>query len=251
MCGDNPLGLGIDDGLARTLASAWQVSTLLLAVGLASWAGRYLWLASPRARRRDRGLLVPAVAVGVAWALWAGALLAPSGIVRPAGGIAALAFAIRAGAATLLAGGLVSRTLDEQRLRAAIRKVAARLSPPPGRGTLRALVGDAFGDPGLQLLFALPGGGTLVDGDGRPVVPPPTIGSRSVAPRSMVLTVSSPSPSMHRWSGTCRHPIWAMRCSWPRQRAAACERPARDAGASSVTGTHRRRGRRGSPAAGA
>ncbi len=173
VCGDNPLGLGIDDALARTLASAWQVTTLLLAVGLASWAGRYLWLASPRARRRDRGLLVPAIAVGMAWALWAGALLAPSGIVRPASGIAALAFAVRAGAATLLAGGLVARTLDEQRLRAAIRKVAARLSPPPGRGTLRALVGDAFGDPGLQLLFALPGGGSLVDGDGRPVVPPP------------------------------------------------------------------------------
>ena len=216
VCGDNPLGLGIDDGLARTLASASQVTTLLLAVGLASWAGRYLSLASPRARRRDRGLLVPAIAVGVAWALWAVALLAPSGS-RPTGrrhrgpGVRH-----PSRAATLLAGGLVSRTLDEQRLRAAIRKVAARLSPPPGRGTLRALVGDAFGDPGLQLLFALPGGGTPCRRrrtTSRPATRRSDPGASHRDP--WLLTVSSPSPSMHRWSGACRHPIWAMRCSWP------------------------------------
>ena len=171
ICGANPLGLGVDYGLARVLANAWQGLTLLFGVALASWSAHRLWRGSPQARRRDRSLLIGAIGVGLAWAVWAGTLLAPSSAVRSAGTVAALAFAGRAATATILAGGLVLRILHEQRTRSAVRRVAARMSPLPGGGTLRAVVASAFGDPGLQLVYALPTGGTLVDDAGRPVEP--------------------------------------------------------------------------------
>ena len=169
VCKANPLGFGIDHGLARALANAWQGLTLVLGAAFAAWAGLRLSRMSGLVRRRDRVLLAAAVGVGAAWVFWGVTLLASYKLVHPAGSVAALAFIGRAVALTILAAGLAARIIGEQRTLASVRRIAERLSPLPGGGTLRAALASAYGDPGLRLVYPLPDGGTLVDDSGRPV----------------------------------------------------------------------------------
>ena len=169
VCDTNPLGLGMDYGLARTLANAWQGLTVIVGVLLVAWAAGRVRRSSDWVRRRDRGLLVPAIGVGLAWTLWGISLVLPSTAAPPAGNLAVLAFACRAAALTLLAGGLILRIAEEQRTLASVRRISERLSPLPGGGTLRAALAAALGDPDLRLAYALPQGGSLVDEEGRPV----------------------------------------------------------------------------------
>ncbi len=168
VCKANPLGLGIDHGLARALANTWQGLTVIAGAAFAAWAILRLRRTSGLARRRDRLLLWSAVGVGTAWAFWGVTLLTPFPLVAPAGPAAVLAFTGRAVAVTVLAAGLTARIVGEQRTLASVRQIAERLSPLPGGGTLRAALAGAFGDPELQLVYALPGDGTLVDDAGRP-----------------------------------------------------------------------------------
>jgi signal transduction histidine kinase len=170
VCKENPLGLGIDHGLARALANAWQGLTLALGAAFAAWAVLRLRRTSGLVRRRDRVLLAPAVGVGAAWVFWGVTLLASSTLVPPAGPVAVLAFAGRAAAVIALAAGLTARVIGEQRTLSSVRRIAERMSPLPGGGTLRAALAGAFGDPELRLVYALPDGGTLVDDSGHPAV---------------------------------------------------------------------------------
>lgn len=169
VCKANPLGLGIDHGLARALANAWQGLTVILGAWFMAWAALRLRRTAGLARRRDRVLLWPAAAIGAAWAFWGVTLLAPSTVVPTTGPVVVLAFAARAVAVTALAAGLTARIVGEQRTLSSVRQIADRLSPLPGGGTLRGAIAGAFGDPDLRLVYALPDGGTLVDETGHPV----------------------------------------------------------------------------------
>jgi signal transduction histidine kinase len=198
VCATNPLGLGIDHGLARALANAWQGLTAILGAAFATWAVLRLRRTSGRARRRDRVFLGPAIGVGAAWAFWGVTLLAPSTLVPPAGPVAVLAFVGRAAALTILAAGLATRIIEEQRTLASIRRIAERLSPLPGGGTLRAALAGAFGDPEMRLVYVLPDGDTVVDDAGRPLALVPTelspdqVTPIRIGPETVALAIHAP-----------------------------------------------------------
>ncbi len=198
VCDANPLGLGIDHGLARALANAWQGLTVILAVSFAVWATLRLRRTAGLARRLDRVLLATAVGVGTAWAFWGVTLLAPFTLVPPAGPVAVLAFTGRAVAVAALAAGLTARIVGEQRTLSSVRQIAERLSPLPGGGTLRTALAGAFGDPELRLVFALPGGGNLVDDAGRPValalaeLPPDQVTPIRSGPETVAIAIHAP-----------------------------------------------------------
>jgi signal transduction histidine kinase len=88
--------------------------------------------------------------------------------VAPAGDIAAFAFAGRGLALTVLAIGLGWSTFKAQQTLDAIRRLADRIVPFPGAGTLSAGLADAMGDSGLRLVYALPGRRGRVYADGLP-----------------------------------------------------------------------------------
>ena len=167
ICDANPFGAGVDFRLARTLANAWQGLTVALGVGLTAWAVRGLALASARARRQRGALLIGAILVGTAWAGWGLSLILPSTLVASTGQIAAALFAGRGLAMIVFAAGLGWLTFSTQQTLQAIRRLADRVAPFPGAGTLGAGLAEALADPQLRLVYALPGDGRFVQGDGQ------------------------------------------------------------------------------------
>jgi signal transduction histidine kinase len=167
ICDANPLGAGVDFRLARSLANAWQGLTVALGLGLAAWALRGLATATAPARRQRGALLVGALLVGAAWAAWGLSLMLPSTLVAPTGAIGAALFAGRGLAMIVFAAGLGWLTFNAQQTLAAIRRLADRLAPFPGGGTLEVGLGEALADPRLRLIYALPGDGRFVRADGQ------------------------------------------------------------------------------------
>lgn len=167
ICDANPFGLGVDFRLARTLANAWQGLTLALGVGLAAWALRELAHSTVPARRQRGALLVGAVFAGAAWAGWGVSLMMPSTLVTPAGPAAAAVLAARGVAMVAFAAGLGWLIFSTQQTVEAIRRLADRVAPFPGAGTLDAGFAEALVDPQLELIYALPGDGRFVRGDGQ------------------------------------------------------------------------------------
>lgn len=167
ICNVNPIGEGLDFQLARTLANAWQGLTVAVGVGTAAWALRRLALVSGPARRRRGPLLGGAVLVGAAWAAWGVSLMLPSTLVAPAGQVAVVLFIARGIAMTALAAGLGWWTFNLQETLEAIKRLADRMAPFPGAGALTAGLADAFADPHLRLVYALPGEAGFVEADGQ------------------------------------------------------------------------------------
>jgi len=167
VCDANPLGAGVDFRVARTLANAWKGLTVALGLGLATWALRALATATPPARRQRGPLFVGAILVATAWAGWGLSLMLPSTVVAPTGPISAALFAGRGLAMIAFAGGLGWLTFNARQTLAAIRRLADRLAPFPGAGTLDVGLREALADPGLRLVYALPGDGRLVQADGQ------------------------------------------------------------------------------------
>ena len=169
-----PLG---DRRIARLFAAAWQILTVTAGVGLVAWASTRRVTSSRITRRSGGRILFPAVAVGLAWALWAIALLFPSRMVPPTGDVLVAAFAGRAVATSLLAIGLTWLLLDGRRTLTAVRRITEQLSPLPGGGSLRMALAGALGDPDLRLEFPLPGHGGSVDSAGEPFAGLPRAGT--------------------------------------------------------------------------
>ena len=172
--GGGPLG---DRSVARLFAAAWQILTVTAAVGLATWASVRMVRSSRIARQRGARILLPAVAIGLAWAFWAVALLFPSRMVPPTGEVLVAAFVARAFATSFLAIGLAWLLLHGRRTLAAIRRITEQLSPLPGGGSLRMALAGALGDPDLRLEFPLPGEGGFADSAGVPFTGSPLDGT--------------------------------------------------------------------------
>ena len=68
----------------------------------------------------------------------------------------------------LVAGGLVWERLRARRMRGELARLVVELGHSPAPGGLRDRLAETFGDPSLQLLYALDDGAGWVDGDGRP-----------------------------------------------------------------------------------
>ena len=159
----------LDFQLARALADAWQGLTIAVGVGTAAWALRRLARESGPARRRRGPLLGGAVLVGAAWAAWGVSLMLPSTLVAPTGQIAVLLFTARGIALTALAVGLGWWTFNLQRTLDAIKGLSEHLAPFPGAGTLTAGLAEAFADPHLRVVYALPAQAGFVQADGQSV----------------------------------------------------------------------------------
>ena len=167
ICDANPLGAGVDFRLARTLANAWQGLTLALGLALAAWALRELARSTAPALRQRGALLVGASLVGAAWAGWGVSLMLPSTLVAPTGQTAAAVMAARGLAMVAFAAGLGWLVFSTQQILEAIRRLADRVAPFPGAGSLEAGLAGALADPQLQLVYALPGDDRFVGIDGQ------------------------------------------------------------------------------------
>ena len=178
VCDANPLGAGGDFSLARTLANGWQGLTAGLGVGIAASALLALARASGPARRQRWPLLGSAALAGAAWAGWGVSLMLPSTLIAPRGQTAVFLFVVRGVGLTAVAVGLVWLTFKARRTLEAVRRLADRLAPFPGAGTLGAGLAEALADPQLSLVYALPSDAAFVYADGQParidasVVPP-------------------------------------------------------------------------------
>ena len=156
--GSGPFG---DRSIARLFAAAWQALTAVAGIGLAVWAAVYYAQSSGIARRGALRTLLPAMIVGLAWAYWAIALLFPSSAVPPTGWVLTSAFVARGLSMVLMAIGLTWLLLDGRRTLMAVRRITDQLSPFPGGGSLRTALAGALGDPKLELVFPLPGQGSV------------------------------------------------------------------------------------------
>ncbi len=171
-----------DRSVARLFAAAWQILVAVAGICLATWASVRVGRTSRIARRRSLLTLMPAVAVGLAWAGWAIALLFPSSSVPPTGPVLAAAFAARAMAVLLLALGLTWLLLDGRRTLVAVRRITDQLAPFPGGGSLRTALAGALGDPALTLVFPLPGKAGSVNAAGIAVADASTQAGTQVTP---------------------------------------------------------------------
>jgi signal transduction histidine kinase len=166
LCGLDPLGPWGDYRVARVLATACQLVTVVAGVGLAAWAAVRYARSSVVARLRTGRTLLPTGLVGIVWATSAIAFIQPYSIVPPLGEVMARLFVARAVTLTLLGLGLGWALVDGRRTLMAVRRIADDLSPLPGGGSLRSALAAALGDPGPELVFPLPDGSGFVNAAG-------------------------------------------------------------------------------------
>jgi signal transduction histidine kinase len=179
LCRLDPVGADPDHATARGLLGALLATQLATAIALAGWSAARLAQASGTGRRASGPILLPAIAVGLAWTAWALASMQLSTVTPALGPVMVGVFVTRSASTLALALGLSWVVLRAWRTLTAVRGIAWRLSPLPGGGSLRVALADAVGDPGLELRFPLPGTGDLVDPDGRV---DPDVGGRAVLP---------------------------------------------------------------------
>jgi len=171
ICDANPLGAGVDFRLARLAADVWQGLTVALAALVAATAAAVLVRSA--ASRRWWPIFGGGLVVGVAWAAWGVSLLLPATLVSPTGPVAVAAYVARAFAILAVAAGVLWWTMRTRRVVAAIERMGDRLAPFPESASLAAGLATALADPGLRLVYPLPGTG-FVDVEGR-VVDPATV----------------------------------------------------------------------------
>ena len=167
LCLMDPVGPDPDHATARGLLGLLLGTQLVTGIALAGWSAVRLARASDTGRRASGPILLPAIAVGLAWAAWAVASMQPSTATPALGPIMVGAFVARSASSVALALGLAWVVLRAWRTLTAVRGIAWQLSPLPGGGSLRVALAAAVGDPRLELRFPLPGTGVLVDPDGR------------------------------------------------------------------------------------
>jgi signal transduction histidine kinase len=177
-CTDNAFLLHGNAALARTL-----VTTSLWA--LVAMCALLVAIAAARLLRTGTGacppLLVPVAVAGIGQAAYAIALLAGSREDPHRAGFAALFFA-RSLALVALAGGVVWVVAGARRKRSAVMALARALGEAPAPGELRAALATALGDAQLELVYALPRDGRLVDAGGSAAPMPAPGDGRAVTP---------------------------------------------------------------------
>ena len=172
LCDQGPLTAFGDHRMARELARALAWLTIATGLGLASWSLARLARSSQGAPRGTVPILAPAIGVGLAWMAGGVVSLQSSSVAPPTGAAMITVFVAQATSALLLSIGVAWALAMERRTLGAVRAIAHRLTPMPGGGSLRPALAAALGDPGLRLLFPLPGSDQLVDPEGRPSAPP-------------------------------------------------------------------------------
>jgi signal transduction histidine kinase len=83
-------------------------------------------------------------------------------------------FWVSAVSLTGLGLAVTALTRAEWRRTSAVARLADTLDAEPTRGGIKKVLSQALGDPGLEVVFRLPGTGSIVDRDGRPANQNPT-----------------------------------------------------------------------------
>jgi signal transduction histidine kinase len=167
-CYDHSFLLSARPGLASALDRALLVSTV--AVGALLFAAALIRLAG--ARRLSAAPLVIGAVAGAAEAAYAVVLLRDPEEDPRRGALLAL-FYLRAGSIAALAVALLAGVALVARRRRRVARLAVELGETPRPGRLEEALADAFGDPGLEVAYWLPGSRHYVDSTGR-AVPVPT-----------------------------------------------------------------------------
>jgi signal transduction histidine kinase len=180
-CYDNAFLVHADPALARDLDTVRLWAALAVGVVLAGSAVWRLRGARSPGRRALWPVLVPAGLLGVAEAAYAAALL-HNRFEDPTNSEFALLFFAVALAIALLATGVGWGVVRLVRARAAVTRLAVDLGNVAPTGELRDRLAVALRDPGLQVVYWLPGLRRYVDGQGQTVQPPAAAAGRAVTP---------------------------------------------------------------------
>jgi signal transduction histidine kinase len=180
-CRDNVFLISAQPGIARALDLMWILVSLIVGLFLAALAIRYLISATPTARRTTSPILVPAVLLGLAIAAHALALLRQP-LESPRDVVFSILFQVQAWAAAMLAVGLGLVVVRSWRARVTLARLASDLGEAPAPGSLGPVLARATGDPGLLVVYPLPGSGRHVDASGTTVDLPTAGVGRAVTP---------------------------------------------------------------------
>jgi signal transduction histidine kinase len=180
-CPVNLLRLTDDPGLGSALGRAGLALTATWTAAFAVLATVRLARSSPARRRVAGPVLVPAVAAVALFGVGAVHGL-DRGFLSNDPTDRALRLAEAAGLALVAAGVAVAR-LRTRRTRAALARLVLDIGAAPAPGELRARLADSLGDPSLELLHRLEGGG-WIDAQGRETVLPPAGGLEATRMRA-------------------------------------------------------------------
>lgn len=180
-CRDNLFLISAQPGIARALDLMWLLVSLTVGLLLAALAIRYLISATPTARLTMSPIVVPGVLLGLAIAAHALALLRQP-LESPQDAVFSTIFQVRAWAAAALAVGVGLVVVRGWRARVILARLASDLGEAPAPGSLGPVLARATGDPGLLVVYPLPGSGRYVDGSGATVDLPTAGGGRAATP---------------------------------------------------------------------
>ena len=178
-CTDNVFLVHSMPGLAHVaqVTDRWFVA--LVATAFAGMCGWRIATASGPSRRTVIQVSGPGMLLAGAVAAHAVALLIEP--MEEATNRAFLGiFFVTCTAAILLAAGMISLDLRTRAQRRAVAQIGSSLGEMSGRGSLAAALGEAVGDPGLEVAYCLPDSNRYVDANGNPVPEPAVSPGRSV-----------------------------------------------------------------------
>ncbi len=183
-CTDNVLLVVPAPVLASGLTTVLDVATVLVAAGAAAVAlgtVRATVAADRTASGTALWVAVPLLAASAAVAVHAGTR-AVRPFETPLDVTYVRLFEVRAGTLAVLAAGVVALVLVELRRRLALAAALDELSDVARGRALEELLRDATGDPGLRVLYPVPGVGGLLDAQGRRHPRPDPHGDHVVTP---------------------------------------------------------------------
>ncbi|MFE9446194.1 sensor histidine kinase [Streptomyces sp. NPDC006602] len=160
-CTDNVFAVRVLPELGRPLSESASWVSAVLAVAAFVTAG---------ARIRRWAVAAPLALAAAAEAAYSLALLLQPAEQPEDPGYLTL-FCVRGTAYGLLTAGLGAEVLRRRRQQAAVGRLAEQLGDAPPLGSLQSVLTAALGDPGLRVVYWLPGRGQYVDMSGRAIEP--------------------------------------------------------------------------------
>jgi signal transduction histidine kinase len=180
-CTDNVFLVSSQPTIAKGLRGAWIVATVAIGLALALWAAWRLATATTTAAQRVWPILVPGFFLGMETSAHSVAMLRHP-VESSQDATYSFLFLASAWSAVALALGICGVLVRARRARLAVALLASDLGEAPPPGSLGAALARATGDPGLEVVYSLPGEDRYVDASGRSVDPPAGGGGRAVTP---------------------------------------------------------------------
>ena len=180
-CRDNVFLISARPDVARVLDRTWILFSLVVGLLLATLAIRQLAAATPTARRSMSPILVPGLLLGAAIAAHALALLSKR-LESPRDAMFSALFQVKAWTVVALAVGVSLVVVRAWRARATLARLASDLGEAPVPGSLGLALARATGDPGVGVVYPLPGSERYVNASGTTVDLPAAGSGQAVTP---------------------------------------------------------------------